>query len=336
MIRAVVLAAALVIAPPALAQVGTALPSRTPPSLRPAVTVTSDLVRIGDLVDNAGAVAGVPIFRAPDVGTTGTVPVSQVLDAIRAHDLLLVDTRDLAEIEVTRAGHAISSRDIETRIARAFAGRQGLGEEKNLSVTLDREVRTLRLDETAFAELSISRAYYDRRAGRFDVTFEIPRTRSLFRYTGAIVETAEAAVLLRPMGRGEVIRNSDVVVERRPKADVGGDGIDSADQAIGFAARQGLQSGRILKRGDLVKPDLVKRDEPVTLVFEAPGITLTMRGKALESGAAGDLVNVLNVQSKRNVQGFVSGHARVTVSSSAAAVIPQRTVAAATVRTRAE
>jgi flagellar basal body P-ring formation protein FlgA len=336
MIRAVVLAAVVAFATPAFAQVGTALPSRTPPSLRPAVTVTSDVVRIGDLVDNAGAVATVPIFRAPDVGTTGAVPVSQVLEAIRAHDLLLVDTRDLAEIEVTRAGHAISGRDIEGRIARAFAGRQGLGEAKNLAVTLDREVRTMHLDATAFAEIAISRAHYDRRAGRFDVTFEIPRTRSLFRYTGALVETAAAAVLVRPLGRGEVLRDSDLVVERRPKSEVGSDGIDSLDQAIGFAPRQALQSGRILKRGDLVKPDLVKRDESVTLVFEVPGITLTMRGKALEAGAAGDFVNVLNVQSKRNVQGYVSGPARVTVSSSVAAVIPERTVAAAAARPRAE
>jgi flagellar basal body P-ring formation protein FlgA len=336
MIRAVVFAAVVALASPAFAQAGTAVPSRTPPSLKPAVTVTSDVVRIGDLVDNAGAVAAVPIFRAPDVGTTGAVPVSQVLDAIRAHDLLLVDTRDLAEIEVTRAGHAISSRDIEARIARLFAGRQGLGEEKNLAVTLDREVRTLHLDATAFAEIAVGRALYDRRAGRFDVTFEIPRTRGLYRYTGALVEMADATVLVRPLGRGEVLRNSDLVVERRPKSEVGSDSIDSLDQAIGFAARQAFQPGRILKRGDLVKPDLVKRDEPVTIIFEAPGITLTMRGKALETGAAGDLVNVLNVQSKRNIQGYVSGPARVTVSSSIATVIPERTVAAATTRLRAE
>ena len=34
---------------------------------------SSEFVRIGDLVDNAGAVANVAIFRAPDIGTTGSV-----------------------------------------------------------------------------------------------------------------------------------------------------------------------------------------------------------------------------------------------------------------------
>jgi flagellar basal body P-ring formation protein FlgA len=55
-------------------------------------------------------------------------------------------------------------------------------------------------------------------------------------------------------------------------------------------------------------------------VFEAPGILLTIRGKALEAGAHGDLINVLNVQSKRTVQGTVSGPGRVTVTAMTARV----------------
>jgi flagellar basal body P-ring formation protein FlgA len=63
-----------------------------------------------------------------------------------------------------------------------------------------------------------------------------------------------------------------------------------------------------------MKPDLVLRNEAVTLIYEAPGLMLTIRGKALESGAEGDLVNVLNIQSKRTVQGTVSGPGQVTMA----------------------
>ena len=44
------------------------------PALKREVIVTGELVRIGDLVENAGAVAEVAIFRAPDLGQTGGVP----------------------------------------------------------------------------------------------------------------------------------------------------------------------------------------------------------------------------------------------------------------------
>jgi len=333
MIRVVAITLALALAAPASAQV-TGAP-RPVPTLKSAATVNSDLVRIGDLVDNAGAAAMIPIFRSPDIGTIGTVPVSQVLDAIRAHDLLLVDTRSLAEIEVTRAGLTIASKDIEARIARVFAGRQGLGEEKNLVVTLDREIRPIRLDTDMVAELAISRANYDRRAGRFDVSFEVARTRTTFRFTGSLVEMAEVVVLTRPLPRGETVRSRDVVIERRPKSDVGTDALETPEPVVGLAARQALPAGRIVRQADFIKPDLVKRDEPVTLVFEAPGLTLTSRGKAMDTGAEGDVVNVLNLQSKRTIQGHVSGPGRITVSSSGSRITAPA-VAAVADRVRAE
>ena len=87
------------------------------PALRANVTVTGDIVRIGDLVDNAGAVAEVPIFRAPDLGTRGAVPTERVVEAIRPHQLIGIDTRGLAEVIVTRASRAITPQEISTRIA---------------------------------------------------------------------------------------------------------------------------------------------------------------------------------------------------------------------------
>src|SRR5215207_4849538 len=45
------------------------------PRLKELVTVTSEVVRIGDLIENAGTSRGVPVFRAPDLGQTGAVLV---------------------------------------------------------------------------------------------------------------------------------------------------------------------------------------------------------------------------------------------------------------------
>jgi flagella basal body P-ring formation protein FlgA len=42
---------------------------------------------------------------------------------------------------------------------------------------------------------------------------------------------------------------------------------------------------------------------------------LTVRGKALEAGAEGDFISVQNVQSKRSVQGTVTGVGTVTVTA---------------------
>ena len=109
------------------------------------------------------------------------------------------------------------------------------------------------------------------------------------------------------------LKSSDVVVERRPKAEVGADAA-ARDRAIGMQARRQLRAGQAIKTADLVKPDLVQRDQNVTLIYEAPGIYLTMRGKALENGTEGDVVNVMNLQSKRTLSGTVTGRGQVSIT----------------------
>src|SRR5438034_7747594 len=89
------------------------------PALRASVTVSGDLVRIGDLIDNAGSAAQIAIYRAPDLGTTGTLPVAQVLNVLRAHQVIGVDTRELKEISVTRLARTLEGKDIELQIGRA-------------------------------------------------------------------------------------------------------------------------------------------------------------------------------------------------------------------------
>jgi flagella basal body P-ring formation protein FlgA len=307
----------LVLSGPALAQVTGALPPT--PALKREATVSSDIVRIGDLVEHAGHKAQVPIFRAPDLGHTGTVPAARVVEAVRAHGYTIVETRGVREVAVTRASRVITAKDIETRIAATLAGQPGVGEPGSLSVTIDREARSLQLEPTATAELQATRVYYDPRSGRFDVTFEVPGSaiarRLPLRYTGTAIETVEAAIVARPVGRGDVLKASDLVIERRPKGEIRGDAVRTVEDAAGLATRRALRAGESLRAADLTKPEIVHRNEAVTLVYEAPGLLVTVRGKALESGAQGDLINVLNVQSKRTVQGAVTGPGQVTMAT---------------------
>src|SRR5689334_941098 len=68
------------------------------PRLKERITVTSDIVRIGDLVENAGIASSVPIFRAPDLGQTGAVLVQRITDALQPYDLVNIDTDGINEV----------------------------------------------------------------------------------------------------------------------------------------------------------------------------------------------------------------------------------------------
>jgi flagella basal body P-ring formation protein FlgA len=287
------------------------------PVLRASVTVTGDIVRIGDLIDNAGPAATIAVYRAPDLGTSGTLPVAQVIATLRAHQVIGVDTRELSEISVARLARTLESKDIETLVGQALEHRSGLGDAANLALTFDREVQTVQLEASNSGAMQPIAARYDARSGRFDVTFQIDNPAGAptrLRYTGSAIETVETAVLARGVERNEVLKSSDVVVERRPKAEVGNDAA-GRDRAVGMQARRPLRAGQALRIADLAKPDLVQRDQAVTLIYESAGLYLTVRGKAVDAGTEGDVVNVLNLQSKRTVSGVVTGRGQVTVAA---------------------
>ena len=312
-LRSLLLAAVLVAPGCAFAQSAPAMIAA--PTLRANVTVSGDVVRIGDVLDNAGSAAQIAIFRAPDLGTTGSLPVRQLLSALRTHQVIGVDTRDLHDISVTRAARTIDTTEIEKQIAQALERRNGLGDAANLALTFDRDLQSVQLDSANTGTLSVQSARYDARSTRFDVTLLIANettSPTKLRFTGTAIETVEAVVLTHGVERNDIIKAGDVVLERRPKSEIGLDAVPR-DRTIGMQARRQLRTGQAIRNSDLSKPDLVQRDQAVTLIYETAGLYLTVRGKAVEAGTEGDVVNVLNLQSKRTVSGTVVGRGQVSV-----------------------
>jgi flagella basal body P-ring formation protein FlgA len=315
--RALLLAAALLAATPATAFAQASEDAIAVPVLRATVTVESDVVRIGDVIDNAGTSAQIAIYRAPDLGTTGSLPTTQVIAALQAHQVIGVDTRDIKAISVTRLSRNFEAKEIELAVAHMLEHRNGLGDAANLSLTFDRDIGDVRLEASSTGTLQPVSVRYEPRNGRFDVSFEIANENNTpaakLRFTGSAIETVEAAVLTRNVERNDVLKSSDVVTERRPKAEVGGDAA-VRNRAVGMQMRRQLRAGQAIKVADLAKPDLVQRDDNVTLIYESTGLYLTVRGKAIDGGTEGDVVSVLNLQSKRTVSGVVIGRGQVAIS----------------------
>ena len=296
------------------------------PTLRASITVTSDVVRVGDLIDNAGSAALIPLYRSPDLGTTGALPVAQVLAVLRAKQVIGVMTGDIKEVQVIRLARTLANKDLETAVASALERRFGLGDAANITVTFDRGIADMRLDASNTGVLQPVATRYDARSGRFDIAFEInsdnnPAPTKL-RFTGNAIETVEVAVLTRDIDRVDLLKASDVAMERRPKAEVTGEAA-SRDRTLGMQLRRPMRAGTPIRVADIVKPDFVQRDQNVTVIYQVPGIYLTTRGKAIESGAEGDTISVLNLQTKRTLSGVVTGRGQVTVQgASQAAPMP--------------
>lgn len=94
---------------------------------------------------------------------------------------------------------------------------------------------------------------------------------------------------------------------------------------VGMAAKKPLEENKIINTYDVAAPLLVKRNDLVTMVVKSKVMQLTAQGRALENGAMGDVIRVLNTGSKKTVEGIVTaaGTVEVGVSAAASAPIPQ-------------
>jgi flagella basal body P-ring formation protein FlgA len=288
------------------------------PVMKAEVTVASGSVRLGDLIDNAGAAASIAVFHAPALGTSGTIQTHRVLEVAREHGIANIDTRGLNEIVVYRASRTLTLADFEVAAAQAAMRYLGIASPEDIAVRFDRDVSALQVEPSVGGDPRLTRFTYDPHTKRFEGLVELNGSVALrknpARISGTLEQTAEVAVLARSVTRGETLREADILIERRPRSEIAADAVVARSVAIGKAARRSLRAGSLLRPGDLVQPDLVHRNDLVTILFEMPGITLTARGKALDAGADGDLVSVVNPQSNRTLHATVRGPGLVVVS----------------------
>ncbi len=129
------------------------------------------------------------------------------------------------------------------------------------------------------------------------------------------------AVLGRTIQRGETIQTEDVVWIDTP-ANAPRDALADPEALIGKTAKRVLLANMPLRALDVMETPSVRRNEPVTLIYEADGLKLSVRGRALGDAAIGANVKVLNPQSNKVLEAIVDGPgtARVMLSQLSARV----------------
>jgi len=146
---------------------------------------------------------------------------------------------------------------------------------------------------------------YDSRSGRFYGT--VACAAASIKVSGR-AQTVEAIPVLKSrIAAGHVISRSDVEWLQVPANRYGAGYVDRFDDLIGQTPRRALAAGMPIRTNDIGKPEAIARNSLVTMMAQGPGITITTTGRAMESGSIGDVVQVMNLQSKRTIQATVTG-----------------------------
>ena len=127
--------------------------------------------------------------------------------------------------------------------------------------------------------------------------------------------TIDVAVPSHDVARGKVLGADDLVYRSVPVASASESTVRSIADLMGQETRRSLRAGEFVRMADVKHPTLVAKGSTVTMIFEAPGVSLSATGRALNEGGNGDSITVLNTVSYRQVQATVIAPGTVRVGS---------------------
>jgi flagellar basal body P-ring formation protein FlgA len=283
--------------------------------LRTEAIVEGDTVQLGQLIEGLERGAEIPVFRAPAPGAHGSIRADRVIAAAREMGIKGADKIVLSgvnTIRILRPGRVVTRSNMQDAVAHAFSERGARGD---VEVTLDDHLQPHTFDLARTEAIRVKSLNHDPATGRFEARIALSSdvTGDSWAVTGSLVETREIAVAASDLDRGDAVQARDLTLVKRRANTVPSDVITSFEDLVGMVPRRPLRAGEPIRQADLAKPILVEKNQIVTVIYASGGLTLQMRGRVQGNGSKGDTVRVQNLQSKRIVEGIVTGLAQVSI-----------------------
>jgi len=285
------------------------------PVLKAEVTVSDAIVTVGDMFEDAGPLAEAPLFRAPAPGTIGTVPLKDIEAAASRAGLAQFEDEGLSAVRVARSGTLVGKEDLVALIEDDLAARGVLTGGMSTQTVFSREFAPL--TAAAVAEpVSLVALRYLPGSSTFSARFAIAGLDKPVEVSGTIDLMVEMPHLASALPAGTVLGPEDIVMRPVPVRHADAAGFADPAALVGKALKRQSREGVVVKATDVAEPQVIARNDLVTVYFRSGPMTLTVKGQALNAAALGEPVEVINLMSKRVVSttAIASGAVEVTAA----------------------
>lgn len=284
------------------------------PVLKADIVVSAPIVTVGDMFDAAGAGAEQPLFRAPNPGTSGMVSVTDISAAMARIGVATFETGGLDGVRVSRAATVIDETVLSGLIAADLAGRGIIGSGMTVDTLFSVPVQPLNADAVAEPASVISLRYLPG-SGAFTARFAIAGIEQPLDVSGSIELLITAPHINASLPAGTLLSADNIEMRPVPLKFVESTGVPRLEDVVGKTLVRQSREGMMLKASDVSVPLLVSKNDPVTIYFRNGPMTLTVKGQAVTGAAAGGLVQVINLMSKRVISATAISAGAVEVSA---------------------
>ena len=186
----------------------------------------------------------------------------------------------------------------------------------NYELSIPAQYHKIILPNDQPATMAITKFSVDANRKKFEATIAAPSADNPiqhFQIRGKMHSVISVPVLLENLQSGHIIKPQDITLINIKERDFTKDTVADPDALIGMTARRVILAGRPIKNVEMVAPKIIERGELVTLSLNNGILKLSAKVKALENGAKGDVIRVVNIESNKTLHALVTGISEVTV-----------------------
>lgn len=278
------------------------------------VMVDSAVIKLGDLFDRPITGGDTPIAQAPKPGQTVSLDARFLRQLMRAYHLDISNSETFDHVLVARKSQMIKSDEVTAAIVQAISERTE--QSANMDIVFDNGEVQFTLPTNVPATVAVQGLNFDAANNRFLAILAVPATGPTL-YTqqvvGTVYEKTQVPVLKRLVSAGDTIQQDDIDWTSSRVDQLASNTVTDAQQMIGRIAKRPLRPGQLLRATDLISEPTVHKNDLITIAVQTRDMSLTVRGKALEDGAVGQTIHVMNVNTKKQLVGSVKDASTVLI-----------------------
>lgn len=286
-------------------------------TLRTDVVLTGPHLTVGDLFDGVTRHADYALAPAPAAGKSMTIPARDLQRVADTFGLQWRAATGFEQATVRSAQEILTRADITTLLEEAVAG-------KDMELQLTTSLPALSVPAGMEAAVTIEDLVIDRSRQSFTARIVLPTAAGAERVetlSGRAYQMVRVPVLKSALRAGDLIGAADLEHIRVRQAALPGDTLIDESRLVGMAVRRGATVGQPLQANDVEAPVMVRKGQGVTVTLRNGAVALTLQGRAMQNGSAGDTIRILNNASNRVIEGVVTGFQTADVQPPSAALL---------------
>jgi flagella basal body P-ring formation protein FlgA len=292
-------------------------------TLKTAVTVDRDEVRLSDIASLAGGatrtrkiLGATVVAAAPQPGQTRFVGIDYIRIRLKQAgvDTSAMTYKGPQDVSITRRAAALPGRRIKQAVEATIRSHMPWKQEDVTisGITFDETIQLPTGKLTYRVQPKRNEDFLGRTIVALHLFVDGEPVRKLW-VNATISVVADVVTVVNPLGKHQHIEQADLTVERRDLAGLSADTVSRIEDALGNRATRMIYPGTVLQANMIASPPLVKRGDIVRIVADTGAMTITATGMAKQQGRKGEAVRVMNTDSNRVITARVSGAGAVTV-----------------------